>query len=354
MSSGSTHTNLPIIVVGAGIVGASIAHHLARAGHAVLVVDQDAPATGTTCASFAWVGLSKSAASAYRAPLRKHALAEFNRMLDQLDEPVGLRSFGALSWEANDDETQMFITDHVSVGHDMRALSPGEVFALEPNLRAVPAVSAYALNDAGVDPVALTNALLNSAQRHGAEFTPHTPVISLISERDQVCGVMTEAGPILGSSVIVAAGTHSPAIAATAGVEVDLEPAPCCLITFATSTPLLNGVLSTPEVEIRQLDRTTLLAAEDVPEGFTGHPNELVPPVISAIRSSLREAPDLRLIRAVIADRPMPRGGEPFVGPAREAPGLYLAIAHPAIILSGAIGKQVAADYAALTSNQNQ
>jgi len=48
-----------IIVVGVGIVGASIAYHLARAGAAVTVLEQNCPASGVTGKSFAWINLSQ-------------------------------------------------------------------------------------------------------------------------------------------------------------------------------------------------------------------------------------------------------------------------------------------------------
>ena len=104
----------------------------------------------------------------------------------------------------------------------------------------------------------------------------------------------------------------------------------------------MHGILSTPDLEVRQLDGTTLLAAEDVPDGFSGDPAEIAAPTLDALRTHLEGAQDLRLVRAVVADRPVPSGGRPLVGPAPGAPGLHLAVAHPAVILSAAIGRQVA------------
>ena len=94
------------------------------------------------------------------------------------------------------------------------------------------------------------------------------------------------------------------------------------------------------------MDDTTLIAAEDVPVGFSGDVRELAGPTLNAIRSQLEDGDQVELIEAVVADRPIPRGGRPLLGFAEGVSGLYLAATHPAIILAGAIGAHVAGDFA--------
>jgi len=50
--------NRDLVVVGAGIVGASVAYHAARAGAVVTLVDAGRPGAGVTADSFAWIGAS--------------------------------------------------------------------------------------------------------------------------------------------------------------------------------------------------------------------------------------------------------------------------------------------------------
>ncbi|MFE5877040.1 NAD(P)/FAD-dependent oxidoreductase [Rhodococcus sp. NPDC056506] len=349
-----THPNgrndSPILVIGAGVVGASIAYHQARVGLRVTVLERGSVAGGVTGNSFAWVGLSKSAAETYSDPFRHGAAVEFDRLERELVEPFGLRRRGALTWEKTEAETRKFVDAHRALGHPVELIGEDEVLAREPGLRTAPAVAAYAPDDGGIDPVALAGSLLRGAEEYGATVHSRISVLSLLTEGRRVRGVLTTDGPVYGSTTILATGTAIPRLAASAGVDVEVEASPCCLIRFSTPQPLVNGILSTPDFEIRQLNDTTLIAAEDVPVGFSGDARELAEPTLQAIRSQLVGGDHVELIEAVIADRPIPRGGRPLLGFAEGVPGLYLAAAHPAIILAGVIGAHVAGDFARASS----
>ena len=348
MSDAPAPANAPIIVIGAGVIGASIAHHLARAGHDVVVLDRATPGAGVTAASFAWVGIAKSPADAYAGSLRERARPEFDRVLTEITAPVGLRPFGAVTWEDSDALTRAFVSEHQAAGHRMELLTAHEARMREPSLRDAPDVVAYAPDDLGVDPVAFTRALLQSAQEHGAEVRAGTTVQRLLHDGGRVRGVATDHGAFEAKSVVLAAGTASAGLAASVGADIDVVGSPCCLLRLSTPRPLVRGILSTPEFEVRQLDDATLLAADDVPLGFSGDPRELAVATLAAIRRSFVDADEVRLEHAVIADRPIPANGQPLVGPVPEMPGLHLAIAHPGVILSAEIGRQIAAAHTTL------
>ncbi|MGC0364129.1 glycine/D-amino acid oxidase-like deaminating enzyme [Rhodococcus sp. 27YEA15] len=343
------HDDTSILVVGAGIVGASIAYRLARAGHRVTVVERDGAAAGVTGDSFAWIGLAKSAADVYSQTLRRTAADEFSRLESELAGTFDIHRFdihrgGAITWEATETETRRFVDTHRALGHPIELLTGREVLVREPGLRAVPAVAAYAPGDGGVDPVAFTRALLHSAEKFGATVHFGSTVQSLITDGARVCGVATSDGPISASTTVLAAGTAIPALATSSGAVAEVDASPCCLIRYSTPRPLVNGILSTPDFEVRQGDDTTLIAAEDVPAGFTGDPRALAIPTTDAIRRLLVGGEQIELIDAVVADRPVPRDGRPLLRHAAGVSGLYLAAVHPAIILAGAIGAQVAHD----------
>ena len=84
-----------VVVVGAGIVGASVAYHAARAGASVLLIDRSRPGSGVTGDSFAWV--RGPTARDGSTPLRRTALEDWARL--ERDVPgVVVRWCGSLAW----------------------------------------------------------------------------------------------------------------------------------------------------------------------------------------------------------------------------------------------------------------
>ena len=89
-----------VIVLGAGIVGASIAYHLARQGVQVTVLEQASPGSGVTRHSFAWINPHGEFPAAAR-PLRAQALADYRRLQHELPA-LQIHWSGALTYSAAD------------------------------------------------------------------------------------------------------------------------------------------------------------------------------------------------------------------------------------------------------------
>src|SRR5215212_6788826 len=87
-----------VVVVGAGVVGASVAYHAARAGAVVTLVDAGRPGAGVTANSFAWIG-SSGVRTGPAAALRVAAMDEYRRLEAELPE-LPVTWSGSLSWRA--------------------------------------------------------------------------------------------------------------------------------------------------------------------------------------------------------------------------------------------------------------
>ena len=68
-----------VVIAGAGIVGASLAYHLASAGAAVTIIERAQPASGVTARSFAWINIVHRNAPVL-AQLRSLAIADYRRL----------------------------------------------------------------------------------------------------------------------------------------------------------------------------------------------------------------------------------------------------------------------------------
>jgi glycine/D-amino acid oxidase-like deaminating enzyme len=311
-----------VVVVGAGIIGASVAYHAARAGAAVTLVDAGRPGSGVTASSFAWIGAS-GVRLGPAAALRATATEDYHRLESELPG-LPVTWSGSLSWGAEDTAPE--------AGPGQEIVDAATVTTLEPALRQPPEWAVWARGDGAVDPVGVTERLVAGARAHGARIHPHTPTTAV--RRDaagRVAGVETAAGPLSGATVVLAAGVASTALAAPLGIRVPVDPSPATLFRFRAPAGLIRTVVHNRDFDLRQVAPDRLAAAADSPERTR-----------AAVRSTFRGAADVELLSAQVGDRPMPADGEPIVGPVAEVPGLYLAVMHSAVTLAPTMGRLIA------------
>src|SRR6267142_2358050 len=107
------------IVVGAGIVGASIAYHLARGGAPVILIDKGQPASAVTRKAFAWINVSHGVPKPY-AELRQLAIQEYRRLEQELGHALRVDWCGALTWHRDLAETERLAREHAAAGYDVQ------------------------------------------------------------------------------------------------------------------------------------------------------------------------------------------------------------------------------------------
>lgn len=347
MTGTSDRKRRRVAVVGAGVVGASVAYNLARQGVHVLLIDSSRIAGGVTKDSFAWVGLSASARDGDDVAIRRLASAELDRLSSELSHPFALRRHGALSWSAQRGDPEGVSLRGDLIGPSLRVVDQPEIARLEPGLVDPPSTAVLAEDDGSVDPVALTASLVHGAREFGAEVSEATVVRGVITSGGRVTGLDTSTGTIDVDAVVLAAGTGTPSLALTVGARIPVDASPCILVRLATPRPLLNGIVSGPDFELRQASDTLLLAAEDYIDHSTENgPEAIAREALETIRREIVGGEDVALESVAVGLRPMPGDGRPIVGPVGGADGLYVLAAHAAVALGAGLGRLAAEEIA--------
>ncbi|WP_338801636.1 FAD-dependent oxidoreductase [Pseudomonas sp. RSB 5.4] len=187
-----------IIVIGAGIVGASLAYHLAAKGAKVVVIEAGEIASGATGRSFAWINTSHGGPDSV-APLRAAAIAEYRRLESELPG-LKVRWTGALSYGDG--------------WFQAPSVCSAQILDLEPNLKHPPERAFLAAEEGALDAVQATHVLIAGAQDHGATVLTQTPVLGFQILNGLVTGVITAANELDADIVVLAAGTATPQLAA--------------------------------------------------------------------------------------------------------------------------------------------
>ncbi len=228
MVKGSVPNTADAVVVGAGAIGASVAHHLAAAGlgRVVLIEREAGPARGATgaCAG----GFRQQFSSARNLALSMASVPMILGFTAEHGLPLDLHQDGYLFCyrdEASWATACAAAAEQRAAGAKVDCVSPSEVAALRPGLSLDGLVGAtYGPEDGIADPAGLTQGYLTLARRGGTRTCFGVEARTLQMTGDAVTGVETTAGVIATPVVVSATGPTAADLPATAGVDVPVTP----------------------------------------------------------------------------------------------------------------------------------
>jgi glycine/D-amino acid oxidase-like deaminating enzyme len=320
-----------ILVVGAGIIGASIAWHLVRHGARVTVIDAGDPGGIATRNSWAWINASWGNPEPYFR-LRVHAMEEWRRLERELPA-VRVAWTGSLNWELPVDRLEAFAAQHAAWGYDVRCVNRAQAARIEPNLADPPGLAVHAPREGAVEPLDVTRQLLSAARERGATLVAGRIARSIGVDAGRIAGVGTDAGHLDADIVVVAAGAGAADLVATAGLVLPVSAPPAVLAATKPLPRLLNGLIMTPDLQLRQAADGRLVAAASA---------DVAVDVLATMRALFRPTLTMDLDFQVAGRRPIPHDRMPLVGRAAGVDGLYVAVTHSGITLAPAIGSMVA------------
>jgi glycine/D-amino acid oxidase-like deaminating enzyme len=330
-----------VIVAGAGVIGASVAFHLAERGAAVTVVDAGTP--GATGASFGWINASFHLSTAHFR-LRAEAIAAHRRLAARL--PLApTRWPGCLWYELAGDAQDAEARHLLDLGYRVERRGRAQVAAEIPALADPPESALFFPDEGATDAAGLARLMLAA---DGLRVLAGVAVTGLAQGDGRVTGVVTDHGAIAADHVVVAAGTGSPHLLRTVGLDLPMVQRPGLILATQPLPPVLPVILAAPGGELRQLSDGRLLMPaaaqhqQDAAESLPKNPETLADQALARL-SSLLCVPPLHWADAKLAYRPVPADGLPVFG-ATAVPGLSVAVMHSGVTLAAAAGEMLSAE----------
>jgi D-amino-acid dehydrogenase len=326
-----------IVVVGAGVLGASTAYHLAREGADVAVVDQahegraTAAGAGILCP---WASHVDDPAfyELYAAGARYYS--DLVPALSELGETdLGFRRVGALI--VSTDPTELKSAESLLRDRRMEApeigdvdrLFPREVKALFPPLRADLA-GIHVAGGARVDGRRLAASLLRAAEHHGA--TVARGFVELISRGDRVPSVRLDDREIVADAVVITAGAWSPALLRPLGINLPIQPQRGQIIHLHLPGQETNSwpvVLPPGSHYLLAFDDSRVVAGATRESGAGFDYRVTAAGQAEVLSEALRIAPGLgaaTLVETRVGFRPVSLDGRPLLGQVRNVEGLVI------------------------------
>jgi sarcosine oxidase subunit beta len=218
-----------VVIIGSGIVGSSVAYHLAQQGCTnVLVLEREAhQGKGSTGKSMG--GVRAQFATPVNIQMSKYSIDFFSQFDEVVGHPADYRAHGYLFCatnekhlaylRANRERQQAFGVTNVEW------ISPADIVKIVPQLRVDDILGGtFCPTDGFVDPHSVMMGFMLNARERGVRLWLDTVVTGVEVEREQIQAVNTSRGSVGTKTIVNAAGAWAAQIAEMAGAELPVEP----------------------------------------------------------------------------------------------------------------------------------
>jgi len=326
-----------VVIVGAGIMGASTAYHLARLGVGpVVVLERDTVCSGST--ALASGGIRHQYANRLGVELTTHSIVTYERFKDEFGVDPNFRQHGYLILIGSEAELAMArrsVALQRSLGVHVELLDAAATRALCPYLNTDDLLGAtYTPRDGYADPYLCATAIAARARDLGVTIKQQHEVRGFLRKGDRVLGVTTAAGSFEARATVIATGAWSGVVGRLAGVDIPVSPhrrhkfmtGPFPASRIPSATPFIIDPHT--NFSLRREGPGLLLGhgRRDEPDGFSTEIDRSLEPAL--IERAIHRAPalaDAELMRAWAGLYEMTPDHHCILGPVASVPGFFLA-----------------------------
>ena len=255
------NNNFDVIVIGAGVIGLSVAYYLGRLGVRVLIVERNFISTGTSGACQSNILVSMDPPGPL-GKLSRASLQEFKRINSDLStdfEFVDRGSLLLLDDEAQVDMARSLAAKQNAAGWHVRYLTTKDIMENIAPISEKLHGGIFCAEDAAINCLYFSNALRSEVLHHGCTIVFREEVKEIQTAKDHTFTVRTNSAVYSAKNLVNSAGIYSPAIAEMVGETLPVIPVKGHVLVTERST---NVTLPMPIREIRDIIEGTTENAE--------------------------------------------------------------------------------------------
>src|SRR5574340_795321 len=238
------------VIIGGGIVGCSVAYHLAKLGwRDIVLLERRQLTCGTTWHAAGLIGQLRATLNLTR--LAMYSAELFQKLETETGQATGFRQNGSLGIAFTSDRLEEFVraaSMAKTFGLEVNVLGSGECRAMHPLLDITGVQGGVFLpRDGQTDPAGVALALAKGARMGGVQIFEHTKVTGILRRDRRVVGVVTERGEIGAEVVVNCGGMWGREIGRMAGVHVPLH---ACEHFYAVTEPIADLPRNLPVLRV--------------------------------------------------------------------------------------------------------
>jgi sarcosine oxidase subunit beta len=216
-----------VVIIGGGVIGTSIAFHLAEAGVTdVLLLERNELGSGSTCRAAG--GVRAQFSDELNIALGARSLTAFTRFRERPGQEIDLHQVGYLFLLSTSDDVASFERDVAlqnELGVTSRMIDVDEARRLSPLIDTDGLLAAaFSPDDGHCTPESVVLGYASGARRLGALLHTGTSVLGIGTRADRVTAVVTDRGTVTAGAVVCAAGAWSATVGEMVGVPLPVSP----------------------------------------------------------------------------------------------------------------------------------
>ncbi len=344
-----------VVIIGAGVIGCSIAYQLSKAGVQVTIVERDeiaaeassaaagllSPAevlTGPkTVADLFLASWSMTAETVKKIEAASNVQVEYFQtgalhVLQDVEDQTVLRRYAEI-WQAQ--------------GSDVKWLHGDQVLQYEPLLHSTFDTALYVSDTVSIRPRLMTRAYAEAARKYGANFYEHTEVTGFQQQSGKVVGVQTAQGQTIPCGcVVIATGAWSQNAGSWLGLNIPVFPARGQILSLRQpATPLKHTIIGNGIYIVPKVDNTIYVGATIERAGFDK--SNTAGGIASLLSNAIQLVPEIHFVTIVdiwSGLRPWSQDSYPILGKAPGWENVIIATGHGpgGFELSAITGKTIA------------
>lgn len=347
--------NADLVVIGAGVIGNSIAYYSAKAGMNVVVIERRDILNGTSSACDTAIHLQSKNPGVHLEMALK-SIQKYPELQKGFDLDIHFRITGtmlAIQTPAQLAVMEKFAARQKEAGLNVKVLNEAETLAIQPAMKGGRIIgSTYCDQDATIHPQNLTRAYYLAARRLGARYQLFTEIKEFRIENGRLSGLITDKEEIRCQWIVNACGAFAPLLGRRLGVDIPIaprrgqiivtEPVPkltstivnCAKYIAAKYQPDLLGDSPADRLgvglSLTQTERGNLLLGGT--REFAGYDTKTTRQGLALVANHgaeiLPALKDINIIRTFAGLRPYTPDGLPIIGESPQRKGLLIAAGH--------------------------
>jgi sarcosine oxidase subunit beta len=354
-----------VIIIGAGVIGASIAYYLSKENIRSVVLDKAEIDSGSSGACEGLL-LLQSKKPGIHLDMAVESLRRFQALSQELGTPIEYENKGGLVVIESEEEfaaMRRFVEKKKKRGVDVTLLRKDQAREKEPALSEIIIGATFSPLDSQANPILLTLGFLHAAQKAGTRVFPNTQVRGIELIHDRVAAVITDKGRIETGVVINATGVFAAEVGRMVNLTIPIKPRRGQILVTEAVAPMLKRCILSAKYIAAKFDPKIAesggvgFAVEQTSNGniligstreFVGFDTHTTYEGIHTIASHiLRVIPalgNLHVIRTFAGLRPYTPDGLPILGKVESVDGFIMAAGHEGdgITLAPITGEMIA------------